>query len=51
IDIVTGMRIHAGSYTLPAGVGGIRSSQTGLVGWYPWNSVVPPKNCTGLPWH
>ncbi|KAJ7158009.1 hypothetical protein C8R43DRAFT_996615 [Mycena crocata] len=36
IDTVTGQRIHIGSYTLPAGAGGIKSSQVGP-------SSVPPR--------
>ncbi|KAJ6532216.1 hypothetical protein DFH09DRAFT_1182459 [Mycena vulgaris] len=37
VDTVTGARIHIGSYTLPAGVGGIQNSQAGFVEMYLWN--------------
>ncbi|KAJ7734143.1 hypothetical protein B0H16DRAFT_1767796 [Mycena metata] len=46
IDTVTGARIHLGSYTLPAGAGGIQSSQSG----YPWNGGEPPNHCARLPY-
>ncbi|KAJ7718790.1 hypothetical protein B0H16DRAFT_1796864 [Mycena metata] len=47
---VTHARIHIGSYTLPAGVGGIQSSQAGFVEWYPWNGGEPPNHCARLPY-
>ncbi|KAJ7753482.1 hypothetical protein B0H16DRAFT_1834534 [Mycena metata] len=50
IDSVTRARIHIGSYTLPAGVGGIQSSQAGFVEWYPWNGGEPPNHCARLPY-
>ena len=50
VDTVTGERIHIGSYTLPAGAGGIQSSQVGFVEWYPWNSGEPPNHCALLPY-
>ncbi|KAJ7808489.1 hypothetical protein B0H13DRAFT_571267 [Mycena leptocephala] len=50
IDTVTGARIHIGSYTLPAGAGGIQSSQLGFVEWYPWNGGEPANHCALLPY-
>ncbi|KAJ6475993.1 hypothetical protein C8R47DRAFT_985571, partial [Mycena vitilis] len=46
---VTSQRIHIGSYGLPAGTGGIQSSQAGFVEWCPWNSGEPANHCTLLP--
>ncbi|KAF7795891.1 hypothetical protein EIP86_007058 [Pleurotus ostreatoroseus] len=37
IDALTGVRTHIGSWTLPAGSGGIESSQLGFVEYYLWN--------------
>ncbi|KAJ7016385.1 hypothetical protein C8F04DRAFT_1281522 [Mycena alexandri] len=50
IGTVTGARVHIGSYTLPAGVGGIQSRQAGFVEWYPWNGGEPPNHCARLPY-
>ncbi|KAJ7488302.1 hypothetical protein FB451DRAFT_1226964 [Mycena latifolia] len=50
IDTVDGTRVHIGSYTLPAGAGGIKSSQAGFVEWYPWNGGEPPNHCARLPY-
>ncbi len=37
VDAVTGVQTHVGSWKLPAGAGGIRSSQVGFVEYYRWN--------------
>ncbi|KAJ7078724.1 hypothetical protein B0H15DRAFT_788729, partial [Mycena belliarum] len=50
VDTVTGARVQIGSWTLPAGSGGIRSSQAGFVEWYPWNGGEPPNHCARLPY-
>ncbi len=50
VDTVTGARIQIGSYTLPAGSGGIRDNQLGFVEWYPWNGGEPPNHCALLPY-
>ncbi|KAF9018804.1 hypothetical protein BDZ89DRAFT_1094019 [Hymenopellis radicata] len=50
VDTVDGTRVHIGSYTLPAGSGGIKSSQQGFVEWYPWNGGEPPNHCARLPY-
>ncbi|KAJ7158003.1 hypothetical protein C8R43DRAFT_1180406 [Mycena crocata] len=50
VDTVTGGRIHIGSYTLPANAGGIESSESGFVEWYPWNSGQPANHCARLPY-
>jgi hypothetical protein len=47
VDTVTKERIHIGSYTLPAGAGGIKSSQVGFVEWY---TSVPQNQCSRLPY-
>ncbi|KAJ7433704.1 hypothetical protein B0H11DRAFT_2374890 [Mycena galericulata] len=50
IDTVTRERIHIGSYTVPAGAGGIANGQAGFVEWYPWNSFEPQNHCVHLPY-
>ncbi|KAJ7676704.1 hypothetical protein DFH06DRAFT_976540 [Mycena polygramma] len=50
VDTVTKERIHIGSYTLPASMGGVRSSQAGFVEWYPWNTKEPMNHCALLPY-
>ncbi|KAF7329302.1 Beta-glucan synthesis-associated [Mycena kentingensis (nom. inval.)] len=51
LDIQTGERVHIGSYQLPPGVMGVKSSQGGFVEWYPWNLNAPDvaANCSELP--
>ncbi|KAJ6553271.1 hypothetical protein B0H19DRAFT_1072738 [Mycena capillaripes] len=49
IDTVTGARIHIGSYKLPAGAGGIQSTQAGFVEWFLWNDG-RAHPCTTLPY-
>ncbi|KAF7356186.1 Beta-glucan synthesis-associated [Mycena venus] len=50
VDTVAGTRIHIGSWTLPAGTGGILGSQVGFVEWYPWNNGEPQNHCAHLPY-
>ncbi|KAF9557413.1 hypothetical protein CPC08DRAFT_736741 [Agrocybe pediades] len=50
VDSVTGQRIHIGSFTLPIGSQGVKSSQVGFVEWYPWNGGEPPNHCAKLPY-
>ncbi|KAJ7660187.1 hypothetical protein DFH06DRAFT_1089519 [Mycena polygramma] len=50
VDTETGERIHIGSYTLPAGTGGIEGSQEGFVEWFPWNVEEPADHCALLPY-
>lgn len=47
VDTSSGQEIHIGTYTLPAGAGGIKSSQAGFVEYYPWNSGT--HSCGDLP--
>lgn len=49
VDAVTGAETHIGSYTLPAGSGGIQGSQVGFVEYYPWNRP-GVHSCSALPW-
>lgn len=48
VDAVSGTETHIGSYTLPAGSGGIQGSQVGFVEYYPWNSAAS-HSCSALP--
>jgi hypothetical protein len=50
VDPLTGARTHIGSYTVPAGAGGIGGTQVGFVEWYPWNNGEPPNHCARLPY-
>ncbi|KAF2716637.1 hypothetical protein K431DRAFT_316378 [Polychaeton citri CBS 116435] len=43
----TGSSTHIGTYTLPSGSKGIKSSQLGFVEYYPWNSGT--HQCNDLP--
>ncbi|KFX91263.1 hypothetical protein O988_07827 [Pseudogymnoascus sp. VKM F-3808] len=47
VDTTSGQETHIGTYTLPSGAGGIKSSQVGFVEYYPWNSGT--HNCGDLP--
>ncbi|KAJ7064316.1 hypothetical protein C8F01DRAFT_1081647 [Mycena amicta] len=49
LDVVTGDRIHIGSYQLPAGAMGIQSTHVGFVEWYRWNDGAPSHDCSHLP--
>lgn len=49
VDIVTGERIHIGSYTLPSDTKGIQSSQVGFIEYYPWNDG-QAHSCNTLPY-
>ncbi|PPR00962.1 hypothetical protein CVT26_015554 [Gymnopilus dilepis] len=40
VDIVTGERIHIGSYTVPGPSQGINRSQLSFVEWYLWNTTI-----------
>lgn len=48
VDAVTGVRTHVGSWTLPAGAGGIQNNQLGFVEYYPWNDG-QSHACSTLP--
>ncbi|KAF7795911.1 hypothetical protein EIP86_007078 [Pleurotus ostreatoroseus] len=37
VDTITGIRAHVGTWTLPAGAGGIKSNEGGFVEYYLWN--------------
>ncbi|PKX99631.1 uncharacterized protein P174DRAFT_438080 [Aspergillus novofumigatus IBT 16806] len=39
VDSASGKSTHVGSYTLPSGAGGIKSSQVGFIEYYPWNAM------------
>ncbi|KAH8690639.1 hypothetical protein BGW36DRAFT_432432 [Talaromyces proteolyticus] len=47
VDTVTGQETHIGSWSLPSGASGIKSSQVGFVEYYPWNSGT--HSCDQLP--
>ncbi|KFY07141.1 hypothetical protein V492_07412 [Pseudogymnoascus sp. VKM F-4246] len=47
VDTSSGQETHIGTYTLPSGAGGIKSSQVGFVEYYPWNSGT--HQCGDLP--
>lgn len=47
VDTSTGAKTRVGTYTLPSGAGGIKSSQVGFVEYYPWNSG--SHQCSDLP--
>ena len=49
IDTVSGVRTHIGSWTLPAGATGIKSSQVGFIEYYKWNDG-KDHPCDTLPW-
>jgi hypothetical protein len=49
VDTASGKSTHVGSYTLPSGAGGIKSSQVGFVEYYPWNAM-PSHLCSSLPY-
>ncbi|THC97573.1 hypothetical protein EYZ11_002928 [Aspergillus tanneri] len=40
---------HIGTYSLPAGTGGIKDKQVGFIEYYPWNGQ-PSHTCGSLPW-
>ena len=48
VDTTTGMRVHIGAWTLPAGTDGIRSSQVGFIEYYLWNGQ--HHACSSLPY-
>ena len=47
VDAVSETETHIGTYTLPAGSGGIQGSQDGFVEYYLWNSA--SHSCDALP--
>ncbi|KKK16877.1 hypothetical protein AOCH_005739 [Aspergillus ochraceoroseus] len=49
VDTESGNSTRIGEYTLPAGAGGIKSTQVGFIEYYPWNSV-PSHSCGSLPY-
>ncbi|GIJ89428.1 hypothetical protein Asppvi_008368 [Aspergillus pseudoviridinutans] len=49
VNTASGKSTHVGSYTLPRGAGGIKSSQVGFVEYYPWNAM-PSHSCSSLPY-
>ncbi|QKX57683.1 uncharacterized protein TRUGW13939_04801 [Talaromyces rugulosus] len=48
VDSSSGVQQNIGTYTLPAGAGGIQSSQVGFVEYYPWNGN-STFTCADLP--
>ncbi|KAL0578371.1 hypothetical protein V5O48_003623 [Marasmius crinis-equi] len=48
VDTATGVQTHIGSWTLPSGSGGIKSSQVGFVEYYNWNDG-QTHDCNTLP--
>ncbi|GIJ97964.1 hypothetical protein Aspvir_000072 [Aspergillus viridinutans] len=48
VDTASGKSTHVGSYTLPSGAGGIKSSQVGFIEYYPWNAG--SHTCASLPY-
>ncbi|KHN93931.1 uncharacterized protein MAM_08186 [Metarhizium album ARSEF 1941] len=48
VDTDSGNQTRVGTYTLPSGAGGIKSSQSGFVEYFPWNGGGAP-NCAELP--
>ncbi|KAI5460204.1 hypothetical protein BGZ63DRAFT_447222 [Mariannaea sp. PMI_226] len=49
VDLKTQQKTRIGSWTLPAGTGGISPSQVGFVEYYPWNSE-SQHSCSSLPY-
>ena len=47
VEVSSGKSTEVGSWTLPSGAGGIKSSQVGFVEYYPWNSGT--HSCGDLP--
>ncbi|KAG9325103.1 hypothetical protein KVV02_006765 [Mortierella alpina] len=48
VNTTTGRRVLIGTWTLPAGTGGIKGSETGFMEYFPWNDG-RPHSCNTLP--
>ncbi|KAI0792921.1 hypothetical protein C8Q75DRAFT_587712 [Abortiporus biennis] len=48
VDTVSGVQTRVGSWTLPTGIGGIRSRQLGFIEYYRWNDK-KDHPCSSLP--